>query len=511
MQVQFQSRFLKTAALVAAICMVVSGTKTAVAKPDMNDQSITDKVDDELLLDPGVISTKIDVNTLEGIVTLKGEVSNILAKERAARIAETVRGVRAVVNRIAVSPAPLLTDAQIRREIESALRNDPAAESYQISTVVENGRVTLTGTVDSFQEEELVHKVVKGVRGVRSIDNQIIVDYQSDRPDQEIQKEIESALHWNNYVDNYLINVEVNDGKVTLSGTVGSAAEKRNAESDARVAGVKSVDSKELTVEGWARDDKLRGEKYLVKSEEELHEAVKDALVYDPRVRSFNVDVEVVGSIVTLRGEVDNLKAKRAAERNAKNTVGVTGVDNRIKVRYDTTGDDSKDDTKIAEDIRNAMLRDAYVERFEVTVSVIDGTAYLYGTVDSYFEKNRADDIASRVSGVLDVVNRLNVHDATAYIYNPYVEDGYVRDNDLIDYERRAPFMTDREIKEAIESQLWWSPFVNSDEVDVTVDDGVATLTGTVGTWSESQSATENAYQGGATLVDNNLIVSSIN
>ena len=74
-------------------------------------------------------------------------------------------------------------------------------------------------------------------------------------------------------------------------------------------------------------------------------------------------------------------------------------------------------------------------------------------------------------------------------------------------YERRSPGKTDRQIKDSIESQLWWSPFVSSDQVNVAVDNGVATLTGMVDTPGERQAATDNAYQGGATLVENNLVV----
>lgn len=503
MRVGIRTALLKTAALTLAICIFAAATQPAEAKPDMTDQTISDKIDDELLFDRGVVATKIDVRTSDGIVTLTGEVNNVLAKERAARIVEAVKGVRAVVNRIEVSPSVTRSDAQIRRDVESALLDDPATESYEIITSVDNGEVTLTGTVDSYQERELVKTVAKGVRGVTAIDDQISVDYKTDRADNEIQKEIEQALRWNTHVDNYLINVSVNGGSVALSGAVGSASEKRMAETDAWVAGVTSVDSSKLSVEGWARDDKLRGDKYVVKSKDELRDAVKDALLYDPRVMSSNVDVEVAGSMVTLRGDVNNLTAKRAAEQDAQNTVGVSYVDNRLKVRLDAWPDDSE----IAEGIRNALLRDPYVERFEVTVAVLDGTAHLYGTVDSYFDKNRADDVASRVSGVLDVDNHLLVDYDTAYIYDPYVDDTYVNENELIEYEERAPLKTDGEIADSIESELWWSPFVDADEVTVFVDDGVATLTGAVDTWSERQSATENAYEGGATLVDNDLVV----
>ncbi len=130
-----------------------------------------------------------------------------------------------------------------------------------------------------------------------------------------------------------------------------------------------------------------------MKSVDDVRQAVKDALARDPRVLSFNVDVGVGGSAVTLRGEVNNLKAKRAAEQDAKNTVGVYSVDNRLKVRRDGWPNDSE----IEVQIREALLRDPYVERFKIRVVVRSGTAYLYGTVDSYIEKSRANDLASRV------------------------------------------------------------------------------------------------------------------
>jgi osmotically-inducible protein OsmY len=493
-----------TVAVAAALCCLWGARPTiAEVQSEMTDQDISDKTEDRLLVDPGVNAARIDVSTTDGIVTLTGEVNNILAKERAARVAETIKGVRAVVNRIDMSPAALRPDDQIQQDVEEALLADPATKSYVIVTTVENGEVALVGTVHSHQQRELAKKVAKGVRGVRAIEDQISVTYKIDRPDEEIQEEIERTLRWNARVDDHLIHVAVDNGEVTLSGIVGSAAEKRSAEYDALVANVKSVDSSQLSVEKWARDDELRGEKYVLKSEEEVRDAVRRALLHDPRVSPFNVAVDVTGSLVTLRGEVDNLKAKRAAEQDARNTVGVSGVYNRLRVRPVTRTSDAQ----IAEDIRDALLRDPYVNRFEMTVTVVEGTAYLYGTVNSYFEKHRADDLASRVVGVVDVMNHLRVDIETPYTYDPYVDDAYVGQDVLAGYERRAPGKTDTQIKESIESHLWWSPFVNSNNVNVSVTNGIATLTGTVGSWSERQAATKNAYDGGATLVSNDLTV----
>jgi osmotically-inducible protein OsmY len=66
---------------------------------------------------------------------------------------------------------------------------------------------------------------------------------------------------------------------------------------------------------------------------------------------------------------------------------------------------------------------------------------------------------------------------------------------------------TDAAIKEDIEDELFWSPFVDLDEVTVKVDGGTAILTGEVDSLGEYEAATENALEGGAHEVDNNLVV----
>lgn len=497
-----QQRFIRWACILTGGFLALTAARVAGAPFDLNHQAISDKIEDEMLMDPGVVSTRIDVVTTDGIVKLEGEVDNLLAKRRAARIAEAVKGVRSVVNRIKVRPPQDRTDAAIERDVETALASDPAADVYEIAVDVQDGVVKLSGTVDSSQERELARKVATGVRGVRGVDDDINVDYATDRPDAEIKREIEEALHWSVYVDDNLISVEVNDGKVELSGTVGSAAEHTTATSTAWVAGVTDVDNSDLSVKGWARDEKLRGSKYAVKSENEIRDAINDALLYDPRVVSLNVDVDVIGGTVTLRGEVDNLRAKRAAREVAMGTVGVSFVRNRLKVRPEGPPSDAE----MESGLQTTFRRDPYVERQDITVSVINGVAYLYGTVDSTFDKDRAEDLASWTEGIVDVHNHLSVHDTSAYVYDPFV-DNTVSKDELIDYERRAPSMTDAQIKNSIESEIWWSPFVGADDITVTVDDGIATLTGEVESWSERRSATENAYEGGATLVDNDLVV----
>lgn len=474
-----------------------------VSAADLSDQSISDKVSDELVADPGVISHKVDVSTSDGVVTLQGSVNNLLAKERALRIAEIVKGVRAVVNRIAVRPSVTRRDADIESDVEVALLNDPATESYELTVDVDDGTVALSGSVDSYQEKDLALRVAKGIRGVVGVDDQVTVDYETKRPDRDIAAEIRDGIRWDRHLDDHLIDVEVGNGEVELTGIVGSAAEKRMARTKAFVAGVQDVDASGLEVESWARSDRLRGDKFAVKTEAEIEQAVNDALLWDPRVNAFDITVSVTGNEVTLRGVVDNLKAKRMAERDASNTVGVVSVDNRIKIR---PGEDYAD-REIESDVADRLGSDALIDRFDVTVSVIDGVVHLYGEVDTTFERSHAEEIASRVWGVVDVQNHLGVDWSTPYIYDPYVDEYLMDEDEVYEYSLRSPLLSDRELKEEIESELWWSPFVNSDQIEVQVDSGVATLTGKVDSWSERQSAKDNAYQGGATLVENEIDV----
>jgi len=466
------------------------------------DADITDHLESEFRFDPAVPFNTIDVNTDRGIVTLTGSVTNLLASERATRIAETLRGVRAVINRIDVVPLTDMTASQSGDAVKQALVYDTATEAYEINVLAdEKGGITLSGTVDSWAERNIAETVAKGVNGVVSVRNDIAVRPGSERPDSEIKWEIEKRLHWDTLVGDRLVFVRVDDGKVELSGTVGSAAEKTQTVLDAWVTGVKAVDASSLGVESWARDRTLREKKYVSRSDREIREAVRDALQYDPRVSAFDIDVTASNGVVILRGVVDNIQASKAAERDARHTTGVFGVNSLIKVR---TGEVTLDDDRIAANVRGALSRNPFVESQDISVRVKNHVVQLDGIVDSYFDKAEAENVAMRAAGVVEVRNHLVVSYPSALNYDPYVDDWSIYDYPWY----TAPTVTsksDREIKRDIESELRWSPFVDADDVSVSVEAGVATLTGSVDSPGESNAAVQNALQGGAVTVINRL------
>ncbi len=135
--------------LCAGACCALTPCTDAQAQ-NVTDQAVTDIVEDELVFDSAVATNAIDVETSEWIVTLAGSASNIFMKDRAERIAETVKGVRGVVNEIEVQPGVARLDSEIREDIDAALLEDPATDSYEVSVAVDEGVVTLSGTVESW-------------------------------------------------------------------------------------------------------------------------------------------------------------------------------------------------------------------------------------------------------------------------------------------------------------------------------------------------------------------------
>lgn len=498
-------------AMVLWIMAMVYVTGTAIpailaAEAQLADQAITDAVEDELAHDPAIAAVNIDVQTRKGMVTLSGTLSNLLAKERASRIAETVKGVRGVANRIVVRPGQDLSDEALRQAVIAALKLDPVSDALELEVQAVQGAVTLTGTVQSWQEKQAAAGVAKGVQGVTDIVNRIEIRYANTRPDEEIRADVIHSLNRDVFVDDALINVQVQSGKVHLSGTVGSAAEKRAATADAGVTGVEAIDASGLEVKHWARNPELRQHKYVTKSDAELQQAIEDAFRLNPRVKAYRVVPEVNDGTVILRGTVDNLGAKRAAAQVARRIVGVAHVENRLKVRMEETA--IKGDT-LAANVRGALTRDPYVSRYGITVDVMDGIAHLYGTVNSRFEKIQAEHAASRVRGIVDVKNYLRVLESTTpLVYDPYV-DAEVYSHALPpNQDVRAQIgKPDAAIQHDINDELWWSPFVDAEAITVDVINGVATLSGTVDSPSEQRAAIQNAYEGGATRVIDRLEV----
>ena len=72
-------------------------------------------------------------------------------------------------------PGPPPDDATIQQGIEQTMHSDSTLADLDISTIVESGRVTIIGSVKSPELKQRVARAIRGIKGVTSIDNQLVV------------------------------------------------------------------------------------------------------------------------------------------------------------------------------------------------------------------------------------------------------------------------------------------------------------------------------------------------
>jgi len=73
-------------------------------------------------------------------------------------------------------PALPVDDASIQARIEAAMAADPQLSKLDVSALVENGKVTIVGSVKSAELKQRVEKSVRSIKGVVAIDNQLVVN-----------------------------------------------------------------------------------------------------------------------------------------------------------------------------------------------------------------------------------------------------------------------------------------------------------------------------------------------
>jgi hyperosmotically inducible periplasmic protein len=135
-------------------------------------------------------------------------------------------------------------------------------------------------------------------------------------------------------------------------------------------------------------------------------------LTADPEVERFDIDVDVMDAVVTLRGEVDDMQSANEAVRLAENTEGVKRVVNKLKIEEYEEDVGIDDDFGIRASVGTRLLADPDVRRINIDVDVIDGVVYLSGVVHDQEAKDAAERIAMKVDGVVRVENELAISPA---------------------------------------------------------------------------------------------------
>ena len=174
----------------------------------------------ELKWDPSIDATHIQVEVLNGDVTLTGLVNNQAEKLNVERSIKRVAG----VNAIAINLTIFMQDSVKKSDVEIAFRAINLLQwmtycnESSIEVTVENAWVTLTGEVVFKHQEDAILKTIGHLVGVTGINNNISIKQFAST--QDIKAEIEQALkrHLDAGADHILIDVRM--GEVTLSGTV---------------------------------------------------------------------------------------------------------------------------------------------------------------------------------------------------------------------------------------------------------------------------------------------------
>jgi osmotically-inducible protein OsmY len=198
-------------------------------------------------------------------------------------------------------------------------------------------------------------------------------------------------------------------------------------------------------------------------SDMELEREIEEQLSWDYRLDSSNIQIHVTDGKVLLTGTVPSDTIRVLVTRNVAAIPGVLDVSDQLAV-----GEPAREN--IHEDLESKltlMLKAAKdIDTSHIAVLVVEeGVVMLEGTTDTYLEKKRIEDIVASYIGTVGIENRIRIE--------PQRE------------------VADEAIAQNISTNILSNCIVNPDTIDIKVDSGWATLTGTVPTWTAYNSIYE--------------------
>lgn len=355
--------------------------------------------------------------------------------------------------------------------------------------------------------------------------------------DQADDARLTTAVQAKYYTDGALrgrrIDVAAENGVVTLSGTVPTEAARERAIGLARdVEGVTSVNDQLNIADSTAAQAPspteaappttgTAGRRDAERPPSWITTKIQAQYFANPDIKPWNIEVTTTaGGVVTLDGVVEDQSDKAEAVRIARETEGVTRVDDRLRTKSQpseaagTGAGPSSAETARTEDaglsdewltakIQAKYFVDEEVKARNIDVDTSNRAVTLKGTVASEAERRQALAIARNTDGVREVTDELRV-DANAAAA-------------AADDERQEPLpdvqpvpRPDAWITMKIQAQYFLDAEVKGHEIDVDTREGVVTLKGTVETTQQKQEAEQIAREtAGVKRVLNQLTVAA--
>jgi len=208
----------------------------------------------------------------------------------------------------------------LKVDVTDELSWDPYLDSSRITVSADEGKVTLSGAVDTLYDSVLAADDAWSVGGVKTVDNELMVGPLGEvLADVDVAAKCDAALDADRFVPEGAVTPDVTDGWVTLTGQVRSHFQRRAAEfAVRRVDGVLGITNNiDITADPIPSDVADR-----------INNAFRrNAIIDDSVIKVSNVD-----RTIYLDGTAGSWAARQAAEDVAWQAPGVADVVDRVMV-----------------------------------------------------------------------------------------------------------------------------------------------------------------------------------
>jgi len=201
-----------------------------------------------------------------------------------------------------------------------------------------------------------------------------------------------------------------------------------------------------------------------MKTDSQLQQDISAELKWEPSIHAARTGVEVKDGVVTLAGQVDSYSEKWNAERAAQRVAGVKAMTTELKVHL--TGLSKRTDADVAEAVENVLEWTSSLPAGAIKVMVEGGWVTLSGDVDWQYQRQAATDSVRYLMGVTGVSDQISI----------------------------KPSVTATAVKSDIEAALKRTSIADAKKISVAVNGSDVTLSGTVHSWDERDTATNSAW-----------------